>query len=79
LWSASPQRTLHYITEAAAAAEPLFRRWPDRLTFCVGNELTLFMRGIVPGRSHARRSRPTVLRKVVLTPSGRTRGGCSPP
>jgi hypothetical protein len=36
------------VTEVAAAAEPLFRRWPDRLTFCVGNELTLFMRGIVP-------------------------------
>jgi hypothetical protein len=48
-------------------AEPLSRRWPGRLTFCVGNELTLFMRGIVPGRSHARRSRSPVLREIVLS------------
>jgi hypothetical protein len=67
LWNATPQRTLSYITEAAAAAEPLFRRWPDRLTFCVGNELTLFMRGIVSGRSHAQRSRSPRLREVVLS------------
>jgi hypothetical protein len=65
LWNATPQRTLRYITEAAAAAEPLFRRWPDRLTFCVGNELTLFMRGVVPGRSLAQRSRLPRLRTVV--------------
>jgi hypothetical protein len=67
LWNATPKRTLHYITEAAAAAEPLFRRWPDRLTFCLGNELTLFMRGIVPGRSHAQRSRSPGLRELVLS------------
>jgi hypothetical protein len=65
LWNATPRRTLSYLTEAAAAAEPLFRRWPDRLTFCVGNELTLFMRGIVPGRTLARRSRLPRLRKAV--------------
>ncbi len=67
LWNATPQRTLSYITEAAAAAEPLLRRCPGRLTFCVGNELTLFMRGIVPGRSHAQRSRSPRLREVVLS------------
>jgi hypothetical protein len=67
LWNATPQRTLSYVTEAAAAAEPLSRRWPDRLTFCVGNELTLFMRGVVPGRSHAQRSRSPRLREVVLS------------
>ncbi len=67
LWNATPQRTLSYVTEAAAAAEPLFRRWPDRLTFSVGNELTLFMRGIVPGRSLARRGRLPRLRKFVLS------------
>jgi hypothetical protein len=67
LWNAAPQRTLSYLTEAAAAAEPLFRRWPDRLTFCVGNELTLFMRGIVPGRSLAQRGRLPGLREFVLS------------
>src|SRR5260221_2122953 len=67
LWNATPQRTLRYVTEAAAASEPLFRRWPDSLTFCVGNELTGFMRGIVPGRSHAQRSRSPRLREIVLS------------
>lgn len=67
LWNATPRRTLSYIAEAAAAAEPLFRRWPDRLTFSVGNELTLFMRGIVPGRSLAQRSRLPRLREFVLS------------
>jgi hypothetical protein len=65
--NATPQRTLSYITEAAAAAEPLFRRWPDRLTFSVGNELTLFMRGIVPGRSFAQRGRLPRLREYMLS------------
>jgi len=65
LWNATPHRTLSYITEVAAAAEPLFRRWPDRLTFSVGNELILFMRGIVLGRSLVQRSRLPRLREVV--------------
>ncbi len=67
LWNATPRRTLAYVTEAAAAAEPLCRRWPGRLTFSVGNELTLFMRGIVPGRTLAQRSRLPRLRPVVLS------------
>jgi hypothetical protein len=67
LWNATPQRTLSYITAAAAAAEPLYRRWPDRLTFCIGNELTLFMRGLVPGHGLAQRSRLPRLREVVLS------------
>lgn len=67
LWNTTPRRTLSYITTVAAAAEPLFRRWPDRLTFSVGNELTLFMRGIVPGRSLAQRSRLPRLREAVLS------------
>jgi hypothetical protein len=73
LWNATPRRTLSYITATAAAAEPLFRRWPDRLTFSVGNELTLFMRGIVPGRSLAHRSRLSRLRQVVLSGQGTLR------
>jgi hypothetical protein len=67
LWNATPARTLSYVTEAAAMAEPLARRWPGRLTFSVGNELTLFMRGIVPGRDHAQRSRSPRLREIALS------------
>lgn len=67
LWNATPQQTLRYVTEVAAAAEPLFRRFPEELTFCVGNELTLLMRGMVPGRNHAQRTRVPGLREFVLS------------
>lgn len=67
LWNATPQQTLRYVTEAAARTELLFRRFPEDLTFCVGNEFTLFMRGIVPGRNHAQRIRVPSLREFVLS------------
>lgn len=51
LWNKGPRETLAYVTKAATAAETLRERWPDRLVFVVGSELTLFMRGIVPGRN----------------------------
>jgi hypothetical protein len=50
-WNKSPDTTLRYVTRAAAAAEELRARWPGQLVFSVGNELTLFMRGIVKGRT----------------------------
>ena len=51
LWNKNPKRTLAYVLEAATAAESLRSRWPGRVVFSVGSELTLFMRGIIPGRS----------------------------
>ncbi|MGO9179168.1 MAG: abortive infection protein [Candidatus Limnocylindrales bacterium] len=51
LWDKSPDATLAYIVKAATAAEALRVRWPERLVFVVGSELTLFMQGIVPGRN----------------------------
>ena len=57
LWDKSPARTLAYIVEAAEAAEKLRLRWPDRVVFVVGQELTLFMQGIVPGKSLVARLR----------------------
>ena len=51
LWDKSPDATLAYIVRAATAAEALRVRWPERLVFVVGSELTLFMQGIVPGRN----------------------------
>jgi hypothetical protein len=55
LWDADPGATLAHITAAAEAAERLRRRWADRLVFSVATESTLFMRGIIPGRSVRRR------------------------
>ena len=51
LWNKSPKRTLAYVLEAARAAETLRTRWPGRVVYCVGSELTLFMQGIIPGQS----------------------------
>jgi hypothetical protein len=57
LWDKSPRQTLAYITEAAGAAETLRARHPDSLVFVVGSELTLFMQGIIPGRTFSTRLR----------------------
>jgi len=51
MWDKSQPETLAYITKAAAAAEKLRQQYPERLVFLVGSELTLFMQGIVPGRT----------------------------
>jgi hypothetical protein len=55
LWNKDPAPTLAYIGEAAVAAERLRRRWPDRLVFSVASEATLFVKGIVPGRTITKR------------------------
>jgi hypothetical protein len=62
LWDKNPEQTLAYITKAARAAEELRQRWPDLLTLSVGSELTLFMRGIIPGRTFtARMTNPNLV------------------
>ena len=65
LFEKSQRRTLGYLVKAAAAAETLRRRWPDRLVFVMGSELTLFMQGIVPGRSIAKRLANPALAELV--------------
>ena len=51
LWNKSQGETLAYIAEAATAAERLRLKWPNRLVFCVASEATLFVSGIVPGKT----------------------------
>jgi hypothetical protein len=67
LWNATAQQTLRFVTRFAAAAEPLRRRFPERLTLSVGNEFTLFMRGIVAGRNLTQRTHGLRLREFVLS------------
>lgn len=55
MWEKGQRETLGYIAAAGAAAERLRQQWPDRLVLSVASELTLFMRGIVPGRSVTKR------------------------
>ncbi len=65
MWEKSPERTLAYITKAAAAAERLRERWPDQLVFLVGSEFTLFMQGIVEGKNlTARMTHPNFIARV---------------
>ncbi|UQU62490.1 hypothetical protein COUCH_26080 [Couchioplanes caeruleus] len=65
LWNATPARTLAYLDAAAPVAEDLHWRAPGRVTLSVGNELTFFMRGIVPGRTHHRRVHNRQLRTIT--------------
>ncbi|TDQ00471.1 abortive infection protein [Labedaea rhizosphaerae] len=55
LWDQGVEATLAHIAAAAVAGERLRRRWPDRLVFSVATESTLFMRGIIKGRTFLRR------------------------
>jgi hypothetical protein len=57
MWDKSSERTLAYIAKAAEAAESLRQNYSDKLVFCLGAELTLFMKGIMPGKNFAARLR----------------------
>jgi hypothetical protein len=55
-WTNKPAKpTLTYITEAAKAAQPLHERYPDKVVFSLGSEFTLFMQGIIPGKTFMQR------------------------
>jgi hypothetical protein len=51
LWDKSQEDTLTYLINIAKGAEMLRKRWPEKLVFSIGSELTLFMQGIVKGRN----------------------------
>lgn len=62
LWNRTASETSPYLARAAAVVEPLRREWPDQVVFGVGSEITLFGRGIVPGRSLvARMNNPNLI------------------
>ncbi len=51
MFEESRDKTFEYSVKAAAEAESLRRRWPERLVLSIGTELTLFMQGILPGNN----------------------------
>lgn len=51
VWDRGPEETIADTVRAARAAERFRSAAPGRVTFVVGGELTLFMRGILPGRT----------------------------
>lgn len=65
LWDRPPAQTAAHLEAAAAAAETLRRRWPDRIVLSVGTELSLFMPGILPGRTF-----PERVRRLQAAPRG---------
>src|SRR6204780_5284381 len=52
-----PEPTLAYIVEAAKAAQPLHERYPGKVILSVGSEFTLFMQGIIPGKTFMGRAK----------------------
>jgi len=65
LWDKGPQETLEYIKKGAAAAEQIRAQHPDQVVFCLGGELTLFMKGIVEGaRFTDRMSSPKLISTI---------------
>jgi len=65
MWERSPGKTLRYIAKSARAAEDLNKEYPERIVFSVGSELTLFMQGIVEGRTiSARIKNPKFMSRV---------------
>ena len=60
MWDKSQDETLEYTARAAERAEGLRQRWPGRLVFSVGSELTLFSQGMIEGKNvFDRISRPS--------------------
>lgn len=57
-WNNKPASpTLAYITEAAKAAQPLHERYPGKVVFSLGSEFTLFMQGIIGGKTFMKRAK----------------------
>ena len=66
MWDRSQGDTLEYVAKAAEEAENLRQRWPGKLVFSVGSELTLFSQGMVDGDSvFERMSRPSFWHDVM--------------
>jgi hypothetical protein len=62
-----PEATLAYITKAATAAQSLHERRPGKVVLSIGGEFTLFMRGIVPGKTFRQRARTVSKTDVIKT------------
>jgi hypothetical protein len=62
-----PERTLAYIVAAAKAAQPLHKSYPGKVVFSVGSEFTLFMQGIVPGKTFMQRAGTVFKTDIIKT------------
>jgi len=51
MWDKTQDETLEYLKKAASAAEEIRTRFPERVVFSLGSELTLFTQGFVEGKN----------------------------
>ncbi|MEN6343588.1 MAG: abortive infection protein [Methanospirillum sp.] len=65
LIDANPDETLRYLSECSRVAEELRRQYPE-IVFVVGNELSFFMKGILPGDDEYARIRSFVSGRGLL-------------
>lgn len=49
MWDRDPDATRGHVVQGAKRAEELRARWPNRVVFSVGSEVTLFTQGFLPG------------------------------
>jgi hypothetical protein len=49
MWDREQAETLAHVEKGARMAEELRQRWPDRVVYSVGSEVTLFTQGFLPG------------------------------
>lgn len=67
----NPSETHRFIVDAARTAERVRGSGGDKLVFCLGQELILFMRGILPGRNLLHRFRDPANKEIIRTGSHR--------
>ena len=51
MWDKTQDETLEYLKKAASAVEEIRTRFPERVVFSLGSELTLFTQGFVEGKN----------------------------
>ena len=73
LWNRTARGSVGYLMRAAERLEALRERWPDRVVLSVGWEVSLFSRGIIPGRSLAARMSSPQLLPIVKSGQHKTR------
>jgi hypothetical protein len=49
MWDRQQDEMLEYLVRGARAAQGLLQRWPGRVVFSLGSEVSLFAQGFVPG------------------------------
>ena len=55
MWNKTPETTFSYLVKVAKECEKLRARYPNKLVLIMDSELSLFMRGIIPGRTFLQR------------------------